>query len=216
MFKPKLVKLIWLILWPLLWLVCKVLFKIEVQGLANIKNIKIPMLAFANHTSYADGFLIAAATPVNSIIFPIFWLGKPEIFRVCKGFFALPARLLGVFPIKNGGGLKTTLATISKLSSQGWSVGIFPEGQRVEGNSIGKFNRGTAYFALKLGLPLMPIAIVGAHEITLNKIILGKIKIKVIFGQPFEIADNFHVYKDENIQAINSTMKTKLENLASS
>ena len=59
-------------------------------------------------------------------------------------------------------------------------LGIFPEGTRQKGDSLGRFHDGVASMALRTGVPVVPLAIVGS-----DKMVRGEVA--VIIGKPIVI-----------------------------
>ena len=53
--------------------------------------------------------------------------------------------------------------TCLRVLRDGRAVGIFPEGRR-GGGDLSRFHRGTAYFALASGAPVVPVTILGSRE----------------------------------------------------
>jgi long-chain acyl-CoA synthetase len=68
------------------------------------------------------------------------------------------------FPITRGGGRKA-LAYSQWLIDQGWSLLIFPEGQRSRTGELLPFHIGPAILALSQNAPVLPIHIHGAGDI---------------------------------------------------
>ncbi len=105
----------------------------------------------ANHISYWDPVLIGCALPRQ-----VFFMGKKEVFAIPGLGFLLKS--CGTFPVDRGrpdrGAIKRGLA----LLRQGQAVGIFPEGKRNKTGSLLPPNAGAAYFTMKAGVPVCPIA----------------------------------------------------------
>ena len=53
----------------------------------------------------------------------------------------------------------------SRLTSQGLSLIVFPEGTRSRDGSVGRFKRGSFHLALAGGLPVVPISVIGSRRV---------------------------------------------------
>jgi 1-acyl-sn-glycerol-3-phosphate acyltransferase len=53
----------------------------------------------------------------------------------------------------------------SRLTSQGLSLIVFPEGTRSRHGHVGRFKRGSFYLALDGGLPVVPISVIGSRHV---------------------------------------------------
>ena len=79
-----------------------------------------PLILAANHTRYLDPIFVCVAVPRR-----VQWMAKKEIFIPgLRKFFAL----LGAFPVDRQKGGRGALRTAFGLLSEGWALGIFPEG----------------------------------------------------------------------------------------
>jgi 1-acyl-sn-glycerol-3-phosphate acyltransferase len=56
----------------------------------------------------------------------------------------------------------------SRLTSQGLSLIVFPEGTRSVDGRLGRFKGGSFYPALEAGLPVVPISVVGSRHVMLK------------------------------------------------
>lgn len=79
-----------------------------------------PLILAANHTRYLDPIFVCIAVPRR-----VQWMAKKEIFIPgLRKFFAL----LGAFPVDRQRGGRAALRAAFNLLSEGWALGIFPEG----------------------------------------------------------------------------------------
>lgn len=70
-------------------------------------------------------------------------------------------------------------------------LGIFPEGTRGEGD-FAALRAGLAYFAVRSGAPIVPVAVLGSAERP-SRLIKAlpplRSRVDVVFGDPFEAGD---------------------------
>ena len=59
-------------------------------------------------------------------------------------------------------------AWASRLTSQGLSLIVFPEGTRSQDGRVGRFKGGSFYLALEAGLPIVPLSLVGTRHVMLK------------------------------------------------
>ena len=56
----------------------------------------------------------------------------------------------------------------SRLTAQGLSLIVFPEGTRSRDGRVGRFKGGSFYLALQAGLPVVPLSVVGSRHVMLK------------------------------------------------
>jgi 1-acyl-sn-glycerol-3-phosphate acyltransferase len=56
----------------------------------------------------------------------------------------------------------------SRLTSNGLSLIVFPEGTRSRDGRVARFKGGSFYLALQAGLPVVPISVVGCRHVMLK------------------------------------------------
>jgi 1-acyl-sn-glycerol-3-phosphate acyltransferase len=56
----------------------------------------------------------------------------------------------------------------SRLTSNGLSLIVFPEGTRSRDGRVGRFKGGSFYLALEAGLPVVPLSVVGSRHVMLK------------------------------------------------
>jgi len=107
----------------------------------------------------------------------------PHQFRFFakKGLYQIPfvgthLRRAGHLPVDRSSArasLKSMTAGANIISTRGVSVLLFPEGGRAP-EGLREFKEGAAYIAIKAGVPVVPIAIVGMRE----KLPMGSIHVR--------------------------------------
>ena len=131
----------------------------ETIGLEKLSPHRNYVLA-ANHQSYMDTPVVVANIPMQFR------------FLAKLGLFSIP--LLGThlgrsghFPVDRGNpraSLKTMSAAAKAIAERQVSVLVFPEGGRSL-DHLRDFQEGAAYIAIKSGVPVVPVAVIGTREI---------------------------------------------------
>jgi 1-acyl-sn-glycerol-3-phosphate acyltransferase len=129
-----------------------------VEGLHRLPQV--PCVVVANHASYIDGLVAAAALPPD-FAFVI----KKEMVRVPLAGLLL--RRLGSQFVerfdRHKGGVDTR--RVLKLAATGQSLVFFPEGTFNEVRQIGKFLGGAFATATRSGMPVVAMAIHGTRAV---------------------------------------------------
>ncbi|MFW5808286.1 MAG: lysophospholipid acyltransferase family protein, partial [Spirochaetota bacterium] len=133
--------------------------RVALEGAENIDNKKSYVVVL-NHRSYMDIVVIYAALGMD-----IRWVMKKELTRI--PFFGQSSVILGNIPIdrRNTRKAMESINRARKLIRKGTSVAFFPEGTRVNDTVLGRFKKGAFHFALDVGLPVLPVAIIGTDRI---------------------------------------------------
>ena len=138
------------------WLIAKAYFRVSFRGTGNIPRTG-PLIIAANHVSYAD-------PPLLSLPFrrPIFYMAMAPLFRnPALGWFL---RRVRAFPVQlESADSKATREAVRALQA-GEAVLIFPEGGRAYDGRLQPFKPGAFRLACSLGVPVLPVTIVGAYE----------------------------------------------------
>jgi 1-acyl-sn-glycerol-3-phosphate acyltransferase len=111
----------------------------------------------ANHNSNAEGPLL------NTIRFkPVRFLGKQELFdKPLHGFIQ---KGLGTIPIKRGKSDNIAMEKAVLALKKGKWIGIFPEGTRGDGRTLGDAHTGVIRLALMADVPIIPVGISGGTK----------------------------------------------------
>lgn len=130
----------------------------KVEGLARLPIV--PCVVVANHASYIDGLVAAAALPPD-FAFVI----KREIVRVpLAGLLLrrLGSQFVERFDRHKGG---VDARRVLKLAATGQSLVFFPEGTFNEIRQIGRFRGGAFATAARSDMPVVAMAIHGARDV---------------------------------------------------
>lgn len=147
------------------------LFRINIEGLENIdENDKI--IVCANHKSLLDPIFLAIALPRD-----LYFMAKKELFDVPILKSALKS--LGAFPVDRfGRDLKALRYSVSLLKDSK-TLGIFPEGTRVDESKRENVKDGVAFIAIKSDADIVPVEIVSSYKPFKKTNILVKQPIRV-------------------------------------
>ena len=167
---------------------------VEVSGVEGIEHGK-PYIFAANHQSQFDIFVLQ-----GFLGFDFRWLAKKELFKV--PVFGYAMRLAGYIPVDRSHGRQAlkSLDEAAERIAAGVSVVIFPEGTRSMDGNLLPFKPGAMVLAIKAGVPVVPVAIVGTHQVLPKGKLLarsGRVIIRV--GEP--IATRGYVLKDKRVLA---------------
>lgn len=121
------------------------------------ENPRHPYVFVANHESFVDILLI------SHLPFEMKWLSKVEMFKIpVVGWLMTLAN-----DVRLTRGEVTSAADAMKQCEsrldQKVSVMIFPEGTRSKTGELGKFKNGAFRLAIDTGVPILPVAVHGAH-----------------------------------------------------
>lgn len=132
--------------------------KISVSGSELIPDG--PIIVMSNHASNFDILVMQGYFPR-----PLSWIAKKELFSI--PVFGWSMRRGGYIALDRGDGrkaLKSMDEAAQKIKS-GTSVIIFPEGTRTRDGQLLPFKRGGFLVAIKAGVPVVPVSIVGSFDI---------------------------------------------------
>ena len=160
--------------------ICKVSgVEVAVTGTEPLDPEK-PYIFAANHQSQFD---ILALQGFLGIDFR--WLAKKELFTV--PIWGPAMRKAGYIPIDRSHGRKAikSLGEAANKIAAGTSVIIFPEGTRSKDGKLHEFKAGAMVLAIKSGIPLVPVAILGTYEILpKGKLLMKPGKVEIRVGNP--------------------------------
>ena len=148
----------------------------------------------SNHTSYADGVLLALACRR---------LGRELRLLATAGVFRIPvvgslARRLGFIRVHRGSSdASAALDEAATALAAGEAVGLYPEGRLTRDPMMWpeRAKTGAVRLALRSGAPIVPVAMLGAHEVigrrrpvtTLVRNVIRRPKVTTRVGAPIEV-----------------------------
>ncbi|MGY0066429.1 lysophospholipid acyltransferase family protein [Streptomyces sp. QTS137] len=142
-----------------------------------------PVLLAVNHSHNIDGPMVMGVSP------------RPTHFLIKREAFVGPLDpfLTGIGQVKVDRTTtdRTAISRALGVLEQGGVLGIFPEGTRGEGDFV-SLRAGLAYFALRGGAPIVPVAVLGSSGRggRLTKALPPlRSRVDVVFGDPFDAGD---------------------------
>ncbi|NUP18172.1 MAG: 1-acyl-sn-glycerol-3-phosphate acyltransferase [Streptomyces sp.] len=142
-----------------------------------------PVIFAVNHSHNIDGPMVMGVSPR-----PVHFLIKKEAF-----IGPLDPFLTGIGQLKvdRHSADRTAITQALDTLKNGGVLGIFPEGTRGEGD-FAALRAGLAYFAVRSGAPIVPVAVLGSSE-KRGRLIKGlpplRHRVDVVYGDPFEAGD---------------------------
>lgn len=128
---------------------------LRVEGREHLVH---PALIASTHQSLLDPVLVGLIANHK-----ILYLARKSLFR--NPLFGAFLRYNGVIPLdREGGGLAGLRQTLSAIQG-GQSVLMFPEGTRTPDGSLQEVKPGFLVLARRAGVPVVPMAIVGAYDV---------------------------------------------------
>ena len=138
-----------------------------------------PLLVVSNHLNNADPIILMALVPRV-----IHTMAKEELFRPPVGWMA---RGLSSFPVRRGQSDRQAIRTALEYLRAGSCVGMFPEGTRSRSGGLRKAHPGAGLLALRSRATIQPVGMVGTSKLRHPLSVLGRPRIDIIFGEPFEL-----------------------------
>lgn len=159
-------------------------------------------IVVANHVSYWDPVAISCAMDRN-----ISFMAKADLFKIPLLGTFLTA--VGTFPVSRDGHDREAIRHSLSLLRSGQLVGIFPEGTRSKTGQLMEFHTGPVFIALKAGVPVIPVGLVGTPGV------VGKLI--VIIGKPLTFPNYYgrKVTRSE-MESLSSMLAAEVKQLIAS
>jgi len=169
-----------------------------------------PLIFAINHSHNIDGPMVMGVAP------------RPTHFLIKKEAFIGPLDpfLTGIGQLKVDRDTTDRTAVTRALGvlAGGGVLGIFPEGTRGEGD-FAALRAGLAYFAVRGGAPIVPVAVLGSTE-RRGRLVKAlpplRSRVDVVFGDPFDAGDGSgrrtRKALDEATERIQKQLAAHLEN----
>ncbi|MET8614097.1 MULTISPECIES: lysophospholipid acyltransferase family protein [Streptomyces] len=142
-----------------------------------------PVILAVNHSHNIDGPMVMGVAPR-----PTHFLIKKEAFVGPLGDFLTG---IGQLKVDRAAADRTAITDALGVLAAGGVLGIFPEGTRGEGD-FASLRAGLAYFAVRSGAPIVPVAVMGSSDRP-GRLIKAlpplRSRVDVVFGDPFDAGD---------------------------
>ncbi|MDI1456385.1 lysophospholipid acyltransferase family protein [Streptomyces sp. ATE26] len=169
-----------------------------------------PAILAVNHSHNIDGPMVMGVSP------------RPTHFLIKKEAFVGPLNpfLTGIGQLKVDRTTADRAAITQALGvlEAGGVLGIFPEGTRGEGD-FASLRAGLAYFAVRSGAPIVPVAVLGSSGRPgrlIRQLPPLRSRVDVVFGDPFDAGDGSgrrtRRALDEATERIQKQLTSHLEN----
>lgn len=145
--------LLYLIAYPILYIICKLSFGIKIKGRKNLKNVKGAKITISNHIHILDVVFVSFANFPTPLYFPTI-KSNLEI-----PFISILVKLFRGLPIPNTfEGRRLFYSVINELLKNRKTVHFYPEASLLPySENIRKFKDGAFYFACSSNVPIIPI-----------------------------------------------------------
>ena len=170
--------------------------ELEVEGVENLEGIDSPVMFIANHVSYFDQPTIMFGLPpglryktATAAWAEFFFPGAvPLLMRLWKRVaFEYCSLLMTVFPLPQSSGFRASMQHMGRLVDRGYSLLLFPEGERTEDGSLLPFRQGLGVMIQELAIPVVPVAMIGLDQVYPRGASWPKRgRVRVVFGTPMD------------------------------
>jgi 1-acyl-sn-glycerol-3-phosphate acyltransferase len=154
--------------------------RLHVEGAEQV-DFAAPHLYMSNHQSHTDILALYATIPT-----PVRFLAKKELKYIpIFGWGMAVANYVFIDRGKQSEAFRSIDLAAERIA-KGHAVVVFPEGTRSRDGALRDFKKGGFVLAMKSGVPVIPVGIVGTYAVLPNHswIIHGSCDVTVRFGDP--------------------------------
>lgn len=189
----------------------RIVWKLTITGTEHLDPDRAYIFV-ANHGSHLDPIWMLCGLP-DAQQDRITLLGKQEHWD--HWLSRTLAEKFHAIPIDREGDFTASLALSKQHLQAGRSFIIFPEGTRKLGKKINAFKPGAVLLAQETGVPIVPVAIRGAHDIyppqrwlprLFNWRAWQRYTLRVHFGKPIDVAE----HSDMALNALSDHVRDKV------
>jgi 1-acyl-sn-glycerol-3-phosphate acyltransferase len=170
------------------------LLAFRARGIATENVPNGPVILAPNHGSFMDHFFAAAFIRRR-----VRFMAKSQLFQPGVATYIFSHG--GVFPVRRGAHDEEAFITAFELLGDGQPVVMYPEGGRSRtGEIAAEAKPGVGRLALESGAPVVPIAILGSHQVR-NWKRLQFPRVTVQYGTPFRFDRVEHSTREQQQEA---------------
>jgi long-chain acyl-CoA synthetase len=204
----------WTLRWPAMWLRFLAHYLLlrpaivllgwpRIEGRENLRGVTGPLLVVCNHVADVDFAFVQTALPAR-FRHRLATAARGEDLEALRtpppsrGFFLgiydrmlwfLGVCLLNLFPLPRESGFRQSFAYAGEAVDRGYSILVFPEGRHTVDGKMNPFRAGIGLLAKNLGVPVLPMRIVGLFEVKqAGKSFAAPWKIRARVGQPIKFS----------------------------
>jgi 1-acyl-sn-glycerol-3-phosphate acyltransferase len=169
--------------------------RVEVIGRERLDPSRNYIFA-SNHRSYMDTPVVLASIPGQ-----FRFMAKSGLFKIpLMGGHLRRAGHIPV-PLENPREAVRSMTEAGRIIRENRiSVLVFPEGGRTMGE-MGEFREGAAFIAIKSGVPIVPMGLIGTHELLpMHSVHVRPRRVRVVIGDPIPTAD-LHIKQRDDLTA---------------
>lgn len=176
---------------PIITVLMKIFFRIEIIGSENIPKTGGVILA-GNHKSNFDCVLLISSTKRM-----IRFIAKKELVDGKLGFLF---KKMGIIPVDRKAKNKKAISTAVDVLKHDGVIGIFPEGTFNNTEYVTMpFKVGAVKMAYEADVKIVPFAIINDYKIFRKSV-------KIVFGRAYKLKDKDDL-KKENITLMNKVIR---------
>lgn len=176
----------YLIAFPILKIVTKLVYDLKIEGMENIRNIEGAAISVSNHVLVLDCAMVGLSYGAKDI----YYTAQQESFEI--PFVKHLIRLLRAIPIpKRVQDKKKFIEVINEALRGENYVHFYPEAMLVPyDTNIRPFKSGAFDFAVKNGVPVIPMVFCFREPVGFRKIFKRKKDVTLVILEPITCVDN--------------------------
>ncbi|MBA4396386.1 MAG: 1-acyl-sn-glycerol-3-phosphate acyltransferase [Syntrophus sp. (in: bacteria)] len=180
--------------------------RVKVVGAENVLIGK-PQIFMSNHQSDFDILVVLGFIPGQ-----FRWIAKKELFKI--PIFGGAMRNAGYIEIdrQNHEKAMKSLDIAAQKIREGKSVMTFPEGTRSKDGRVKPFKQGMFHLAIKAGVPIIPVSIIGAGTIMPKRSLrIHPGKVTMIIDKPISVNGYTIEDREQLIERVRNVIVNNLE-----
>ncbi len=200
----------WAQRWPITWIrefiyyllswpATMIMAHPKIVGRENLRGVDGPLLISCNHITYIDvGFTLLALPPRLRRKLAVGMLGEllwqmwrppndwnPFLRLSYKVGYYLVVALFDVFPLPQQSGVRESFSYAGESVDRGYSVLVYPEGQRTRAGNPTPFRSGFGMLTSRLNVPVLPLRIDGLWDMKLKEQKIARPgQLRIVIGKP--------------------------------